>query len=125
VAGEYTVYAAESPYEGPELGDWHPYSEFRWEIVPGRFWGKSPLDEATEFDERDYDDDQEEKSEAMYDNSPEQEIEPHDYGDKQVKPKQQGFAQRLGDNPYKMAHESINNLSSQLLKEYEAFKNAQ
>jgi hypothetical protein len=66
-----------------------------------------------------------EKDEGMYDNSPEQEIEPHDYGDKQVKPKQQGFAQRLGDNPYKMAHESINNLSSQLLKEYEAFKNAQ
>jgi len=82
-------------------------------------------DEATDFDEWDHNDEQEEKSEAMYDNSPEQEIEPHDYGDKQVKPKQQGFAQRLGDNPYKMAHESINNLSSQLLKEYEAFKNAQ
>jgi len=63
--------------------------------------------------------------EESWDNSPEQEIEPHDYGDKQVKPKQQGFAQRIGDNPYKMAHESINNLSSQLLKEYEAFKNAQ
>lgn len=49
VANGITVYAGESPYEGPELGDWHPYSEARWEIVPGRFWGKSPLDEATEI----------------------------------------------------------------------------
>lgn len=44
VANGVTLYAGESPYVGPELGDWHPYSECRWEIVPGRFWGKSPLD---------------------------------------------------------------------------------
>lgn len=49
VAGDKTLYSGPSPYEGPELGDWHPYSECRWEIVPGRFWGKSPLDDAAEI----------------------------------------------------------------------------
>lgn len=49
VANNVCLYAGESPYEGPELGDWHPYSEARWEVVPGRFWGKSPLDDATEI----------------------------------------------------------------------------
>lgn len=49
VANGVCLYAGDSPYIGPELGDWHPYSEFRWEIVPGRFWGKSPLDNATEI----------------------------------------------------------------------------
>lgn len=49
VANGKTLYAGESPYSGPELGDWHPYSEARWEVVPGRFWGKSPLDAACEI----------------------------------------------------------------------------
>lgn len=49
VANGVCLYAGESPYSGPELGDWHPYSECRWEIVPGRFWGKSPLDNAAEI----------------------------------------------------------------------------
>lgn len=49
VANGITLYAGASPYEGPELGDWHPYSDFRWEVVPGRFWGKSPLDDSTEI----------------------------------------------------------------------------
>lgn len=49
VANGITLYAGDSPYAGPSLGDWHPYSEFRWEIVPGRFWGKSPLDDTTEI----------------------------------------------------------------------------
>lgn len=49
VANGVTLYSGDSPYAGPELGDWHPYSECRWEIVPGRFWGKSPLDNATEI----------------------------------------------------------------------------
>lgn len=49
VANGVCLYAGESPYAGPELGDWHPYSECRWEIVPGRFWGKSPLDNAAEI----------------------------------------------------------------------------
>lgn len=49
VANGVCLYAGDSPYAGSELGDWHPYSECRWEIVPGRFWGKSPLDNASEI----------------------------------------------------------------------------
>lgn len=49
VANNVVLYVGESPCEGPEQGDWHPYSECRWEIVPGRFWGKSPLDAAVEI----------------------------------------------------------------------------
>jgi len=49
VASGKTLYVGESPYSGPDLGDWHPYSECRWEILPGRFWGKSPLDPAVEI----------------------------------------------------------------------------
>lgn len=52
VANGKTLYAGDSPYSGPELGDWHPYSECRWELVPGRFWGKSPLDNAAELQKR-------------------------------------------------------------------------
>lgn len=49
VANGVTLYAGDSPYSGNELGDWHPYSECRWELVPARFWGKSPLDDAAEI----------------------------------------------------------------------------
>lgn len=49
VAAGIPLYVGDSPYEGPELGDWHPYSECRWEIVPGRFWGKSPFDDACDI----------------------------------------------------------------------------
>lgn len=49
VANNIPLYIGESPYKGPEQGDWHPYSECRWEILPGRFWGKSPLDEIAEL----------------------------------------------------------------------------
>ncbi len=52
VANGKTLYAGDSPYIGPELGDWHPYSECRWELVPGRFWGKSALDAASELQTR-------------------------------------------------------------------------
>lgn len=52
VAGGKTLYSGPSPYNGPELGDWHPYSECRWEVVPGRFWGKSPLDYAVDPQKR-------------------------------------------------------------------------
>lgn len=52
VANGVCLYAGESPYSGPDSGDWHPYSECRWEIVPGRFWGKSPLDAACELQKR-------------------------------------------------------------------------
>lgn len=49
VANNVLLYLGPSPYSGPESSDWHPYSEFRWEIVPGRFWGKSPLDDSAEI----------------------------------------------------------------------------
>jgi hypothetical protein len=49
VANSVVLYAGDSPYHGQEQGDWHPYSECRWEIVPGRFWGKSPLDAGAEI----------------------------------------------------------------------------
>lgn len=52
VANGLTLFADASPYEGPELGDWHPYSECRWEVVPGRFWGKSPLDDTCELQKK-------------------------------------------------------------------------
>lgn len=52
VANGKTLYSGDSPYVGTELGDWHPYSECRWELVPGRFWGKSPLDNAAELQKR-------------------------------------------------------------------------
>ena len=65
--------------------------------------------------------DDEDENEGMYDNSPDPEIEPHDYGDKQVKPKPQGFKQRLGDNPYKPARESVDAVASKLMDEYRQF----
>ncbi len=49
VANSIPLYAGDSPTQGPEQGDWHPYSECRWELVPGRFWGKSPLDAGVEI----------------------------------------------------------------------------
>ena len=56
-----------------------------------------------------------------WDNEPETEIEPHDYGDKQVTPKPQGFKQRVGDNPYKPTQESIDDFAAKLLDEYRQF----
>lgn len=52
VANGIPLYAGESPIEGTEQGDWHPYSECRWEPVPGRFWAKGPFDDATEINKK-------------------------------------------------------------------------
>jgi hypothetical protein len=52
VANGITLYAGDSPCEGPDLDSWHPFSEFRWEIVPGRFWGKGPFNDACELQKR-------------------------------------------------------------------------
>ncbi len=49
VANGVTLYSGPSNVEGNEQGDWHPYSDCRWELVPGRFWGKSPLDAVVEI----------------------------------------------------------------------------
>lgn len=52
VANGKCLYAHHSPYKGPELGDWHPYSEFRWELTAGRFWGIGPIDNGFELQKR-------------------------------------------------------------------------
>jgi len=52
VANGIPLYVGDSPCEGPDLGDWHPYSECRWEIVPGRFWAKGPLDDGAEIQKK-------------------------------------------------------------------------
>lgn len=52
VANGIPLYMGPNPCEGSEQLDWHPYSECRWEIVPGRFWGKSPLDAACDIQKR-------------------------------------------------------------------------
>lgn len=52
VANNIPLYVGDSPCEGPDLGDWHPYSECRWELVPGRFWAKSPLDDGAEIQKK-------------------------------------------------------------------------
>lgn len=52
VANGIPLYSGESTSEGGEQGDWHPYSECRWEPVPGRFWGKGPFDDATEINKK-------------------------------------------------------------------------
>ena len=49
VANGKVLYSGDSCIEGPEMGDWHPYSEARWEIMPARFWGKGPLDDSIEL----------------------------------------------------------------------------
>lgn len=52
VANGVCLYAGDSPCEGPDQGDWHPYSDFRWELVPGRYWPKGPLDAICELQKR-------------------------------------------------------------------------
>lgn len=52
VANGICLYDGPSPCEGPDLGDWHPYSECRWEVMPGRFWGKGALDDGAEIQKR-------------------------------------------------------------------------
>jgi hypothetical protein len=52
VANGICLYAGDSPCEGPDAGDWHPYSDCRWELVPGRYWAKGPLDAICELQKR-------------------------------------------------------------------------
>ena len=52
VANGVCLYAGESPCDGPDAGDWHPYSDFRWELVPGRYWPKGPMDAICELQKR-------------------------------------------------------------------------
>jgi hypothetical protein len=52
VANGICLYAGDSDCEGPDAGDWHPYSDCRWELVPGRYWAKGPLDAICELQKR-------------------------------------------------------------------------
>lgn len=42
------LYRGDSPYYDGTPGSFHPYSIFKWELVPGRFWGKSLLEDLVE-----------------------------------------------------------------------------
>ncbi len=42
------LYRGDSPYYDGTPDSWHPYSVFKWELVPGRFWGKSLLEDLVE-----------------------------------------------------------------------------
>ncbi len=42
------LYSGDSPYYDGMPQSFHPYSVFRWELVPGRFWGKSLLEDLIE-----------------------------------------------------------------------------
>lgn len=64
----------------------------------------------------------EEDEDESYDNSPDEKVKAHDYGDSQVTPKPQGFKQRVGDNPYKQVGESVDKVTLDLLKAYQEFK---
>ncbi len=52
VANGVCLYAGDSPCEGPDAGDWHPYSDCRWELVPGRYWAKGPMDAICDLQKR-------------------------------------------------------------------------
>ena len=82
-------------------------------------------DDGVEFgDEEGGEDDTEESmGRRPYVNSPDEEIEGHDYGDKQVTPKPQGMKQRSGDNPYRPAHEAVDSTALRLLRDYKSFVN--
>ena len=60
-----------------------------------------------------------------YDNSPDEKVKAHDYGDSQVTPKPQGFKQRQGDNPYPLTQESVEQVALRLMKDYQSFINEQ
>lgn len=47
-AGGKILYWGPSPYYDGTPESWHPYTIFRYEIIPGRFWGKSLVEDLTE-----------------------------------------------------------------------------
>lgn len=66
-----------------------------------------------------------ENEDEGYDNSPNEKVKAHDYGDSQVTPKPQGFKQRQGDNPYPLTQESVEQVALRLMKDYQSFINEQ
>src|SRR3990167_10092782 len=53
VANGLTLYAGDNPYyvDGDD-DSWNPYVEWRFEVVPGRAWGKSLVDECVPINRR-------------------------------------------------------------------------
>lgn len=47
-AGAKILYQGDSPYYDGTPDSWHPYTIFRWELIPGRFWGKSLVEDLVE-----------------------------------------------------------------------------
>lgn len=47
-AGGKILYRGDSPYYDGSSESWHPYTVFRYETVPGRFWGKSAIEDLVE-----------------------------------------------------------------------------
>ena len=76
-------------------------------------------DDANDFDDLEHDD--EENTKETWNNSPDPEVGPHDNGDRYVTSKPQGFKQRMGDNPYTPARESVESLADRLLSEFHEF----
>lgn len=121
---EFGGHDAGNEFGGHEKGD-----EFGGHADAGNEFGDEEDDEAgdeeddSENEFGDEEDETEESQSRPYINSPEEEIEAHDYGDKRVTPKPQGAKQRPGDNPYKPTHEAVNATALRLLKDYKAFVN--
>lgn len=42
------LYRGDSPYYDGSPDSWHPYTIFRYETIPGRFWGKSLVEDLVE-----------------------------------------------------------------------------
>jgi hypothetical protein len=47
-AGGKILYRGDSPYYDGTPDSWHPYTIYRYETIPGRFWGKSLVEDIIE-----------------------------------------------------------------------------
>jgi len=64
------------------------------------------------------------QADRIYTNSPEEEIEAHDFGDKQVTPRQNEPTKKNGGgNPYVPTHEGFEQIANRLLQDYREFVN--
>lgn len=51
-AGGKILYWGESPYYDGTPDSWHPYTVYRYELIPGRFFGKSLIEDLVELQRR-------------------------------------------------------------------------
>lgn len=52
MAGRVILYVGPSFYFDADSGDWNPYTMFKYEILPGRFWGSTPMDDGVKIQRR-------------------------------------------------------------------------